>query len=66
MVIMTKKYAVKNSVRYDQADRTQGPVSVYVPNDWFISQGINPKDAPERLNMAFSVEPVFTHNAERV
>lgn len=61
MVILTKKYAVKNSVRYDQPARDQGPVSIYVPNDWFIAKGINPKAAPETLSLDISLEPVFAH-----
>lgn len=66
MVIFTKEYATKNSVRYSQPNLNSGPFSIYVPNVWFLAQGINPKDAPETLTLTLEIGaskgPVFAHH----
>lgn len=59
MVSLTKSYAVKNSIRYDQPNRQEGPLSIYVPKDWLITQGIDPKNAPETIILSVSFDPAF-------
>jgi len=36
----------KHSVRYAQSAKEQGPVTIYIPNEWFEKQDLDLKDPP--------------------
>lgn len=49
MIMMLDKKC-KHSIRYAQGDKNQGPLTVYIPNEWFQVRGLDLNNPPQKID----------------